>query len=268
MRRAECLAAILNGKKGVVVSGTHGKTTTSALCAHLMREGRMRPCHYVGAEIPVLGTNAHWNEDSEYLVAEGDESDGTLVNYIPEHSIVLNIEPEHLDHYKDLDEIKAVFDRLCSQTRGKIIYCRAHPGAEDVCAKYPNSVSYGWSDADYTATDVLERRGRTLFTVLKGKEELGRVELGIPGRHNVLNSLAAIALATELGVDFPAVMRGLASFAGAKRRFETKYLSSSIRIVDDNGNSRHAPNCPFPPAEPPGSLLPAAPLHAHAASGG
>ena len=80
MRRAECLAAILNGKKGVVVSGTHGKTTTSALCAHLMREGRMRPCHYVGAEIPVLGTNAHWNEDSEYLVAEGDESDGTLVN--------------------------------------------------------------------------------------------------------------------------------------------------------------------------------------------
>lgn len=236
MRRAECLAAILNGKKGVVVSGTHGKTTTSALCAHLMREGRMRPCHYVGAEIPVLGTNAHWNEDSEYLVAEGDESDGTLINYIPEHSIVLNIEPEHLDHYKDLDEIKAVFDRLCSQTRGKIIYCRAHPGAEDVCAKYPNSVSYGWSDADYTATDVLERRGRTLFTVLKGKEELGRVELGIPGRHNVLNSLAAIALATELGVDFPAVTRGLASFAGAKRRFETKYLSSSIRIVDDYGH--------------------------------
>lgn len=168
MRRAECLAAILNGKKGVVVSGTHGKTTTSALCAHLMREGRMRPCHYVGAEIPVLGTNAHWNEDSEYLVAEGDESDGTLVNYIPEHSIVLNIEPEHLDHYKDLDEIKAVFNQLCSQTRGSIIYCRAHPGAADVCAAYPNSVSYGWSDADYTATDVLERRGRTLFTVLKG----------------------------------------------------------------------------------------------------
>lgn len=115
MRRAECLAAILNGKKGVVVSGTHGKTTTSALCAHLMREGRMRPCHYVGAEIPVLGTNAHWNEDSEYLVAEGDESDGTLVNYIPEHSIVLNVEPEHLDHYKDLDEIKTVFNQLCTQ---------------------------------------------------------------------------------------------------------------------------------------------------------
>lgn len=92
-----------------------------------MREGRMRPCHYVGAEIPVLGTNAHWNEDSEYLVAEGDESDGTLVNYIPEHSIVLNIEPEHLDHYKDLDEIKAVFDRLCSQTRGRLFIAARIP---------------------------------------------------------------------------------------------------------------------------------------------
>ncbi|MBQ8900385.1 MAG: UDP-N-acetylenolpyruvoylglucosamine reductase, partial [Akkermansia sp.] len=74
LRRAECLAAILNNKKGVVVAGTHGKTTTSAMSAHLLREGRMRPCHYVGAEIPVLGANAHWTEDSEYLVAEGDES--------------------------------------------------------------------------------------------------------------------------------------------------------------------------------------------------
>lgn len=236
VRRADCLAAILNGKKGIVVSGTHGKTTTSALCAHLMREGRMRPCHYVGAEIPVLGTNAHWNEDSEYLVAEGDESDGTLINYIPEHSIVLNIEPEHLDHYKNLDEIKEVFSTLCCQTRGKIIYCQAHPGSTDVCRSYPNSISYGWSDADYTASDVVERRGRTLFTVMKGGEELGRVELGIPGRHNVLNSLAAIALVTEIGVDFPSITRGLASFAGAKRRFETKYLSASSRIVDDYGH--------------------------------
>ena len=239
MRRAECLAAILNGKKGVVVSGTHGKTTTSALCAHLMREGRMRPCHYVGAEIPVLGTNAHWNEDSEYLVAEGDESDGTLVNYIPEHSIVLNIEPEHLDHYKDLDEIKAVFDQLCSQTRGKIIYCRAHPGAADVCAGYPNSVSYGWSGADYTATDILERRGRTLFTVLKGEEELGRVELGIPGRHNVLNSLAAIALADDLGLSTDAVAKGLSDFGGADRRFQYKGCVDGVTIIDDYAHHPH-----------------------------
>lgn len=236
LRRAECLAAILNNKKGVVVAGTHGKTTTSSLSAHLLREGRMRPCHYVGAEIPVLGANAHWNSDSEYLVAEGDESDGTLVNYLPEHSIILNIEAEHLDFYRDLNHIKSVFDRLCRQTRGSIIYCKSDAGACDVCASYPNSISYGWKDADYTATDVTVKRGRTLYTINRRGEALGRVELGIPGRHNVLNSLAATALALELGCDFASITRGLASFAGARRRFETKYLSRDYRIVDDYGH--------------------------------
>lgn len=234
--RAQCLAAILNSKRGVVVSGTHGKTTTSALSAHLLREGRKRPCHYVGAEIPVLGTNAHWNEQSDYLVAEGDESDGTLVNYLPEHSIVLNIEAEHLDHYKNLEEIKEVFGRLCDQTRDKIIYCAVDAGAFDVCASRPNAISYGWADAEYTATDVRELRGRTLFVVNRNGEPLFNAELGIPGRHNVLNALAAIILALELGVDVDSITRGLASFAGARRRFETKYLSSRVRIVDDYGH--------------------------------
>lgn len=236
LRRAECLAAILNNKKGVVVAGTHGKTTTSALTTHLMREGRLRPCHYVGAEIPVLGSNAHWNEDSEYLVAEGDESDGTLVNYVPEHSIILNIEAEHLDFYRDLDHIKSVFDRLCRQTRGKIFYCKNDPGASDVCSRYPNSVSYGWQDADYTATELTVKRGRTLYVINHRGKPLGRVELGIPGKHNVLNSLAATAAALEMGCDFASITRGLATFAGARRRFETKYLSRDYRIVDDYGH--------------------------------
>lgn len=236
LRRAECLAAILNNKKGVVVAGTHGKTTTSSLTAHLLREGRMRPCHYVGAEIPVLGANAHWNNDSDYLIAEGDESDGTLVNYLPEHSIILNIEAEHLDFYRDLDHIKEVFHRLCSQTRGTIFYCKSDEGARDVCSQYPNSISYGWEDADYTATEVTVKRGRTLYTINHLGTPLGRVELGIPGRHNVLNSLAATAAALEMGCDFASIARGLVSFAGAKRRFETKYLSRDFRIVDDYGH--------------------------------
>ena len=236
IRRAECLAAILNNKKGIVVAGTHGKTTTSSLTAHLLREGRLRPCHYVGAEIPVLGANAHWNEDSEYLVAEGDESDGTLVNYLPEHSIILNIEAEHLDFYRDIEHIKSVFNRLCSQTRGKIIYCKSDPHAREVCSAYPNSISYGWQDADYTASDVVAKSGRTLYTINHKGTPLGRVELGIPGQHNVLNSLAATALALELGCDFAAITRGLATFAGARRRFETKYLSRNYRIVDDYGH--------------------------------
>lgn len=196
----------------------------------------MRPCHYVGAEIPVLGANAHWTEDSEYLVAEGDESDGTLVNYIPEHSIILNIEAEHLDFYRDLDHIKSVFHRLCRQTRGKLIYCKNDAGAHDVCSQYPNTISYGWQDADYTASDMTVKRGRTLYTINYKGTPLGRVELGIPGRHNVLNSLAATALALELGCDFASITRGLVSFAGARRRFETKYLSRHYRIVDDYGH--------------------------------
>lgn len=236
MRRAECLAAILNNKKGVVVAGTHGKTTTSSLTAHLLREGRLRPCHYVGAEIPVLGANAHWNADSAYLIAEGDESDGTLVNYRPEHSIILNIEAEHLDFYRDLDHIKSVFRQLCNQTRGKIFYCKNDVGANDVCSAYPNSVSYGWQDADYTATDITVKRGRTLYTINRQGTPLGRVELGVPGKHNVLNSLAATAAALEIGCDFASITRGLASFAGARRRFETKYLSRNYRIVDDYGH--------------------------------
>lgn len=236
LRRAECLAAILNGKRGVVVAGTHGKTTTSSMTTHLLREGRLRPCHYVGAEIPVLGANAHWTEESEYLVAEGDESDGTLVNYLPEHSIILNIEAEHLDFYRDLNHIKEVFHRLCRQTKGHIFYCAADPGARDVGSQYPNAISYGWDDADYTAADMVEMRGRSLFTILHRGRELGRVELGIPGRHNVLNALAATAAALEMGCDFAAIVRGLASFAGARRRFETKYLSNHYRIVDDYGH--------------------------------
>ncbi len=236
IRRAECLAAILNSEKGIVVAGMHGKTTTSSLTAHLLREGRMRPSHYVGAEIPVLGANAHWNEQSEYMVAEGDESDGTLVNYYPEYSIILNIEAEHLDYYRDLAHIKSVFSRLCCQTRNKIIYCMSDPGAREVCAAFPNVITYGCRDADYSADDVEIKSGRSVYTIKYHGKALGRVELGIPGRHNVLNSLAAVALALELGCDFASVVRGLASFAGARRRFETKYLSHNYRIVDDYGH--------------------------------
>jgi UDP-N-acetylmuramate--alanine ligase len=236
IRRAECLAAILHTKKGIVVSGTHGKTTTSSMVAHALREAALQPSHYVGAEIPVLGANAKWSEDGEWMVAEGDESDGTLALYRPACSIILNIEAEHLDHYKDLDEIKAVFATLVKQTSGPVVYCKECAVATEVASKSAQPVSYGWSGADYTAAEIRELRGATAFTVVKNGEMLGDVELGIPGRHNVLNALAAIATADQLGADFRLVSRALNTFAGAKRRFETKYLSSRVRIVDDYGH--------------------------------
>ena len=124
LRRAEALAAIMRTKSGIIVAGTHGKTTTSALLAHVMRVGQLKPSHYVGAEIPLLGTNAFYDPDGEHLVAEGDESDGTLVNFFPDIAILLNVEAEHLDHYSGLEEILAVFGQLVSQTGKFVVYCR------------------------------------------------------------------------------------------------------------------------------------------------
>lgn len=234
--RAECLAAILGTKKGIIISGTHGKTTTSAMSAHLLRRGAVNPSHYVGAEIPVLGTNAHWEEESELMVAEGDESDGTLALYCPEHTVVLNMEEEHLDFYSGLDHIKKVFNQLLDQTAGKVIYCKECPNATDVCSVRDGSISYGWSDADFTATDVLETGGTVAFDVSFQGDLLGRVELGIPGLHNALNALAALAVAHVSGVPFNDCARALSTFAGARRRFETKYFSDKLRIIDDYGH--------------------------------
>jgi UDP-N-acetylmuramate--alanine ligase len=236
LRRAECLAAILHTKKGIVISGTHGKTTTSSMTAHVLREAGHKPSHYVGAEIPILGANAKWSEDGEFMVAEGDESDGTLALYRPEHAVILNIEAEHLDFYRDIEHIKEVFTQLAEQTAGKIVYCAEDPVASEVCAGRENAISYGWEEADYTATDVRDLKGSSAFTVTKNGKVLGDVELGIPGNHNVLNALAAIALADSCGAEFTLVARALATFAGAKRRFETKYLSANFRIVDDYGH--------------------------------
>ena len=236
LRRAECLAAILHTKKGIVVSGTHGKTTTSAMTAHVLREAGQKPSHYVGAEIPILGANAKWSEDGVHMVAEGDESDGTLALYKPEHSIILNIEAEHLDFYRDLDHIKEVFAQLADQTTGTIVYCAEDPVAHELCADRGNAISYGWEDADFTATDIRDLKGSSAFCVKKNGEPLGDIELGIPGHHNVLNALGAIALADCCGAEFAKVARALSTFAGAKRRFETKYLSKDYRIVDDYGH--------------------------------
>jgi UDP-N-acetylmuramate--alanine ligase len=236
LRRAECLAAILHTKKGIVISGTHGKTTTSSMTAHVLREAGQKPSHYVGAEIPILGANAKWSEEGTHMVAEGDESDGTLALYHPEHSIILNVEAEHLDFYRDLDHIKEIFTKLADQTTGKIVYCAEDPVAHEICSERPNGISYGWEDADFTASDIRDLKGSSAFCVMKNGEPLGDVELGIPGNHNILNALGAIALADCCGAEFAKVARALATFAGAKRRFETKYLSKDYRIVDDYGH--------------------------------
>src|SRR2546422_7487810 len=144
-RRAEALAAIMRGRRGIVVAGMHGKTTTSAMVAHVLREGGLHPSHYVGAEIPILGTNAHWDARGEYFVAEGDESDGTLRFFYPEHTLVLNIEEEHLDFYSNLAAIESVFARLLEQTHGKVFYSLDDPNAARLCGGRRDAISFGFA---------------------------------------------------------------------------------------------------------------------------
>lgn len=236
VRRAEALAAVMANKKGVVVCGTHGKTTTSALTAHVLRQGGLKPSHYVGAEIPILGSNAHWDAEGELFVAEGDESDGTLVHFHPQHAIVLNIEPEHLDFYDGIEAIKAVFRQLLSQTPGHWVYCAEDPVATEVCAG-PQGVSYGWSrEHDFSANILTMRPDHSEFEVYAKDKLFGTATLGIPGRHNVSNALAAIALATKCGVGFEAIQHALRSFRGAKRRFEIRHSGASFTVVDDYGH--------------------------------
>lgn len=237
LRRADALAAIMATKSGIVVCGMHGKTTTSAMAAHVLRECGLKPSHYVGAEIPILGANARWDSDGEWFVAEGDESDGTLVNYHPRHAIVLNIEPEHLDFYKDLNAIDAVYSQLAAQTSGNIFYCADDEGARRVCSNRPGAISYGSSsDTLYRLADLSTLNFCSEFQVLRDGKPLGKTTLNIPGAHNAMNALAVIALATEMGEPFEKIATALESFRGAKRRFEIIYQSPRQTVVDDYGH--------------------------------
>ena len=235
VRRAEALAALMLGKKGILVAGMHGKTTVSAMTAHALRAAGAHPSHYVGAEIPILGTNARWDAGGEYFVAEGDESDGTIVLYHPEHVIVLNIEPEHLDHYADLAAIDTAFGQLLDQTTGKVFYCADDAGAVRVCAGRAQAVSYG-KTGTYTCADIRPEGFASTFSFRREGQELARVTLNVPGEHNVVNATAVLALAAELGLDVGKCAAALESFRGARRRFEVLHASDLHVLVDDYGH--------------------------------
>jgi UDP-N-acetylmuramate--L-alanine ligase/UDP-N-acetylenolpyruvoylglucosamine reductase len=234
LRRAEALAAIMQAKRGIVIAGMHGKTTTSAMAAHVLREGGLHPSHYVGAEIPILGTNAHWNPRGDYFVAEGDESDGTLRCFHPKHALILNIEEEHLDFYPDLAAIEQVFTQLIHQTSGTVLYNADDPNTARLCANKRRAVSYGFSSkADYRGCDVELRHFGSSFSVYHRGEKLGQATLNVPGEHNVHNALGVIALASELSIPFDKITASLLKFEHARRRFEIKYASERFLLVDD-----------------------------------
>ena len=237
VRRAEALATLMKERRGIIVAGMHGKTTTSSMSAHVLRAAGLRPSHYVGAEIPILGTNAHWDTGGEYFVAEGDESDGTVALFEPEHTILLNVEEEHLDYYADLAAIEVVFRRLLDSTRGSTFFCIDDVNATRLCEGRPRTISFGSScRADYRFDNLRTQNFQTHFDVYRRGELLGEAMLNVPGRHNVSNATSVIALALELGVPFAAVTQALESFRGARRRFEFKHRSEHYAVVDDYGH--------------------------------
>jgi UDP-N-acetylmuramate--L-alanine ligase/UDP-N-acetylenolpyruvoylglucosamine reductase len=234
VRRAEALAAIMRTKRAILIAGMHGKTTTSAMTAHILREAGLHPSHYVGAEIPILGSNAHWDSLGEYFVAEGDESDGTLRCFYPEHTLILNIEEEHLDFYFDLAAIEKVFVQLIEQTTGMLFYSADDANTARLCAQRKPAISYGFSEnADYRGTDIELRDFASVFCVYFRGRQLGEAVLNVPGRHNVHNAIGVIALANELGIPFEKLAASLRKFEHARRRFEIKYASDRFLLVDD-----------------------------------
>ena len=233
VRRGECLAVLANAKSAYVVAGSHGKTTTSSMLTHVLRQADANPSHYIGAQVPLLGANAAWTEGAPFVV-EADESDGTLALFAPHASLILNIEEEHLDFYHNIEEIVQVFATLCERTRGPIVYCADDKNAMLLCSHCEQAVSYGLSElASYRALDVRLQNFSSRFTVLRDGQLLGEVALEVPGAQNVCNALGVVALATELGIAWNQIVSALAEFRGASRRFEVKYRSADYMVVDD-----------------------------------
>jgi UDP-N-acetylmuramate--L-alanine ligase/UDP-N-acetylenolpyruvoylglucosamine reductase len=233
VRRAECLVVLAQAKKTCVVAGSHGKTTTSSMLTHVLRQADLNPSHYIGAQVPLLGANAKWTE-GEHFVVEADESDGTLALFSPQAALILNIEEEHLDFYHDIEEIVQVFAILCERTSGPIVFCADDKNSMLLCSHCEQAVSYGLSElANYRALDVKLENFSSRFSVLRRGRLLGEITLQIPGAQNVSNALGVVALALELGVPWNQIVHALAEFRGAARRFEVKYHSADYMVVDD-----------------------------------
>lgn len=233
VRRGLLLSALMNHSNNIAVAGTHGKTTTTAMIAYVLTRSDSAPSYCIGAHVPVLGTNAQIG-GGKYFVAEADESDGTLVGFSPEYAVCLNIEPEHLDHYGSMDKLQETFESFFSSTHKTVFLCADCPNCLALAPKCRTAISFGLSPkADYRALDIEQTKCGSRFTVACRDQQIGVIELSIPGRQNVTNALAAIAVADELGMPFEKIADALKQFTGAKRRFDRKYDDGGILVVDD-----------------------------------
>ena len=239
IRRAEMLAELMRLKYAVLVAGAHGKTTTTSMVGTVMAEGGLDPTVVIGGQLNAWGTNAKLGQ-GDFVVAEADESDGTFLLYSPTISLVTNIDTEHLDFYKDLDEIKETFLDFINQVPfyGLNILCLEDENIQSLLPRIKKRlVTYGFSaQADFQARDMTFDGLSGSYRAYYRGEEMGKVTLSIPGGHNVLNSLAAVAVGHELKIPFSAICRGLQEMTGVQRRFQIKGEVRGITIIDDYGH--------------------------------
>ena len=237
--RAEMLAELMRMKYGVAVAGSHGKTTTTSLVATVLRAGGLDPTAVIGGKLPSLGSNARLGQ-GEYLVAEADESDGSFMKLSPTVAVVTNIDPEHLDHYGTLDKLKQTFVDFINKVPfyGLAVLCLDHAHVQAILPSVEKRhVTYGLSpQADYRATNISFDGLRSKFTAVIRNQTMGAVELAMPGLHNVLNSLAVLAVSDFLGIDFDIYRNALAGFSGVGRRFTVRGEAGGVMVVDDYGH--------------------------------
>lgn len=245
VRRAEMLAELMRLKSTVAVAGTHGKTTTTSMVACLLDAGGIDPTVINGGIINSYGSNARLG-DSEWMVVEADESDGSFLRLDGTLAVVTNIDPEHLDHYGSFDKVKSAFVEFIENVPfyGAAMLCIDHPEVQAIIPKVRDRrvVTYGFSaQADVRGENVTPIPGGNRFTaVLRQRDGSFRriegIELPMPGRHNVQNALAAVAVAVEMGVSEDLIRTGFGKFGGVKRRFTKVGEVDGVTVIDDYGH--------------------------------
>lgn len=237
--RAEMLAELLKMKFSVAVSGSHGKTTTTSMISTLLAEGGLDPTMVIGGKLASIGSNARLG-GGDILVAEADESDGSFLKLSPTIAVITNIDREHLDYYPGIEEIKAAFLKFANMVPfyGCAVMCGDNEHVRAIAPSIKRRViTYGISHpADYTTSDILHSDAGTRYTLSYRGEPLGDVALMVPGLFNVYNSMAAIAVGRELGLDMATLCKGLLAFSGVQRRLEIKGKAAGITVVDDYGH--------------------------------
>lgn len=236
IKRSEMLAETMRMKYGIGIAGTHGKTTTTSMVGLVLTEGGIDPTIIVGGKLSGLGgTNARLGH-SDYIVVEADEFDRTFLQLTPSIAALTTLEKEHLDTYKDLEDIKGAFIEFSNKVPfyGFVVLCLDEPALQEIIPDIKKKIiTYGTNvNADVRATEIAHKENSSTFTVVYQGRKLGKITLNIPGLHNVKNSLVAVTIATELGIGFDVIQKSLNAFKGVYRRFETKY-NKEIMVVDD-----------------------------------